>query len=103
MPSFPKPDHCERKATHDRRAKAFRDAVWKRDEHGCIGWKNISGRQVSACARCHRFVERGNGGEVDHVRLRSTHPESKYDPANGRIVCHACNMYLKQHPLERNL
>lgn len=100
MPSFPKPkfvDHCERKATHDRKAKAFRDAVWKRHGAGrasCL---------TATCARCHRFVERGKGGEVDHFRPRSTHPELKYDPANGRIVCHTCNQYLKLHPLEREL
>ena len=99
MPSFPKPkyvDHCERKATHDRRAKSFRDAVWKRNSWG--------GLHVHAhCARCRNVVIRGKGGEVDHIKPRSTHPELKYDPANGRILCHFCNQYLKLHPLEREL
>ena len=102
MPSFPKPDHCERKATHDRRAKAFRDAMWKRDATGAMRDDFVI-RDVASCARCRCHVVRGANGEVDHIKPRSTHPELKYDPANGRIVCHACNMYLKQHPLERDL
>lgn len=95
MPSFPKPDHCDRKATHDRKAKAFRDAVWRRDRRSDIIV------ECARCVRCKKWVQRGKDGEVDHVKPRSTHPELKYDPSNGRIVCHNCNMYLKTHPLER--
>lgn len=98
MPSFPKPkyvDHCERKATHDRKAKAFRDAVWRRERRKdiIVEW--------APCARCHVGCQRGVSGEVDHIKPRSTHPELKYDPTNGRIVCHDCNRFYKTHPLER--
>ena len=99
MPSFPKPkyvDHCERKATHDRKAKAFRDAVWKRDRIS-----DYTPNEVARCQRCRGLVVRGKGGEVDHIKPRSTHPELKYDPSNGRIVCHECNRFYKTHPLER--
>lgn len=98
MPSFPKPDHCDRKATHDRKAKAWRDAAWLTH-----GFKNNSGQQVGVCARCKVFVVRGENGTVDHVQPRSTHPERKYDPSNARLVCAKCNRWLKDHPLERDL
>lgn len=100
MPSFPKPDHCERKATHDRKAKTFRDAVWRNARRGAMR-DTAAIREVAVCARCHALVARGQNGEVDHIKPRSTHPELKYEPTNGRIVCHACNLWYKQHPLER--
>lgn len=85
---FPKPKPTNRQARNRKREREFLDAVW-------------NGKQYGACARCHRMVIRGGSGEVDHIKPRSTHPELKYEPANGRIVCRSCNRYLKTHPKER--
>jgi hypothetical protein len=40
---------------------------------------------------------------VDHVKTRSAYPELKYDVMNSRLTCGPCNLYLKTHPLEREL
>ena len=99
MPSFPKPkfvDHCERKATHDRKAKQWRDAAWKKH-----GYKNNAGQQCGSCARCGRFLVRGEGGTVDHIKSRSAYPELKYDVENSRLGCYQCQTYWKLNPLER--
>jgi 5-methylcytosine-specific restriction endonuclease McrA len=93
-----KPDHCTRKATHDRKAKAWRDAAWKKH-----GFKNSANEECGHCARCQRFIVRGQGGQVDHVKTRSAYPELKYDVMNSRLTCGPCNLYLKTHPLEREL
>ena len=94
---FPKPAkgtaRKARHATRKRREQAFRDAVWN--------YWGVGGDSRAFCARCHREVTRGRGGEVDHVKPRSTHPELAFTPSNGRIVCAPCNRYLKTHPLER--
>ena len=92
----PKPPVVNRKAREERKAKQFRDAVWRRDQVG--GWRQ---HETAYCARCKLLVMRGEGGEIDHIKPRSTHTELKYDPSNGRIVCHDCQMYFKLHPLER--
>lgn len=98
---LPKPnsgsDRLARKRKHDREAKAFRDAVWARDGRYIGGW------QYAECARCHCYISRGDTGTVDHIKPRSTHPELKTDPKNGRLVCVACNGYLKTHPTEREV
>lgn len=95
--AVPKPDHCTRKATHDRKAKSFRDAAWK-----LHGFKNADNEEVGHCARCRRFLIRGVNGTVDHIKPRSTHPELKYDVTNARLACGTCQTYWKTHPLERD-
>lgn len=97
---LPKPgkgvDRCERKRAHDARAKAWRDFAWKRD-----GWKNAQNQECGNCQRCGRFIVRGEGGQVDHIKSRSAYPELKYVNSNSRLTCQPCNLYLKHHPLER--
>lgn len=98
--SFWKPekgaDYCEKKRSRDRAGKAFRDAVWFK-----YGWKDEDGKEVGHCVRCKRYIKRGDTGTVDHKLTRSTHPELKYDPNNGRLACWDCNDYFKKHPTER--
>ena len=98
---FPKPAkgtaRKERRASRRSREQAFRDAVWQTYS------VEVSGYQVARCARCSRMVVRGVNGEVDHIKPRSTHPERAFDPANGRILCHADNLYMKRNPLEREV
>lgn len=97
---LPKPvrgaDHCERKRAHDAKAKAWRDHAWKRD-----GWKNAKNQECGKCARCPAFIVRGENGQVDHIKPRSTHPHLKYDDSNSRLLCAKCNAYVKDHPKER--
>lgn len=93
---FPKPQAKSRKAQHELRGRKFRDAVWARD-----GRKNGIGGQSGNCFRCGVLIVRGETGTVDHKKPRSTHPELKYDPTNGRLACMKCQTYLKLHPLER--
>ena len=94
--AVPKPKSVSRQAKDGRLARAFREAVWKRD-----GFKNGLGTYSGYCARCGKLVCQGDGGQIDHIKPRSTHPELKYDPANARIVCAADNLYYKLHPTER--
>lgn len=98
VPFSPQPKGKTRsyKAERERKARKLRDAVWHRDKVG--GWK---GAESALCARCKVLVMRGDGGEVDHIKPRSTHPELAFDPANARIVCGPCNRFFKTHPLER--
>lgn len=95
---FPKPAVTSRQSKDSRQARAFRVAVWARD-----GAPNGLGTYSGFCARCRRLVCQGHDGQIDHIKPRSTHPELKYEPSNGRIVCRTCNLYLKLHPLERDL
>jgi len=96
---FPKPAKGTTKKLRHRKyengLKRWRDAVWARD-----GWL-LYGKTCGTCKRCGSMVTRGVDGEVDHIKPRSTHPERRYEPSNGRIVCSVCNRYLKTHPLER--
>lgn len=82
-----KPDR--RRNLHKQRMRAFRDAVWSRVSDR-YGWTN--------CHYCRHVVRRGSeffGGEVDHIRPRSTHPELKYEPLNGCVTCRDC--HRKRH------
>lgn len=96
--AVPKPKSVSRQAKDGRLARAFRQAVWARD-----GFKNGLGTYSGYCARCKEPVCQGEGGTVDHIKPRSTHPELKYEPTNGRLACMPCQIYLKLHPLEREL
>lgn len=70
----------------ERRAKAFRAAVWKRAKGLC----------EECGVRCLKTTEMDlRRGEVDHIRPRSLAKSKKYDPQNGRLLC------LKHH-LERH-
>lgn len=99
MIGYPKP--AKGTAKRQRRRKylsglqAWRDAVWSARGVG------PKGQEVAACGFCGLFVHRGVDGEADHIKPRSTHPELRTDPTNGRPVHWRCNRFLKDHPLER--
>ncbi len=76
--------------TDAKRAKAFRDAVWTRDEGKC-----------QACGRhCTRTLTlRGNRGEVHHLRSRRAAPEDLYNPTRAVLVCATCHVLIGLHQL----
>lgn len=93
----PKADPGRRTKTHRSRMAAFRDAVWLRDGLDI-------GELVSAfCYVCRRYVERGNQNtpcEVHHVKSRGAHPETKYDPEVGVILCLCCHQAATDNRIE---
>jgi 5-methylcytosine-specific restriction endonuclease McrA len=97
--AVPKPKNGPSRASvAEAKGRKFREAVWKRD-----GFKNGLGTYSGYCVRCTRLVCQSDNGEIDHRKPKSTHPELKYEPSNGRITCHDCNQWFKNHPLERDL
>lgn len=95
----PKPKHLLKKAEKERKARLFRDAVWKRDRIA-----GSYGNESGLCVKCGAYLERGDGhSEVDHIKPKSTHPELAYDPANGRLTCKPCNLWFKRNPLQREV
>lgn len=98
MIGFPKPKARKRSRVNEQKAKKFRDSVWARD-----GFKNGLGTYSGYCCfpGCGVLITQTENGTVDHIKPRSTHPELKYTPENGRLVCWFHNDYLKRHPLER--
>jgi hypothetical protein len=68
--------------------KAFRDAVWHREElkQAYVG----STYQWALCQYCYEVVRRGHGvfltGEVHH-RISRRHKATRYDPDNGVLLC----------------
>lgn len=66
---------------------AFRDRVWLRDGSG------YGEDEGAPCAQCGRWVFRRRHpfAAVDHIAMRSTSPEKKYDPDNGAIACQTCH------------
>lgn len=88
MPSIPKPGPLKRQKARKarenaKRAKAFRDAVWKAHGPFC----RSCGAYVippQYCVAAHR------AGYVHHL----TKPRSlreKYDSSNGALVCQSCH------------
>lgn len=51
----------------------FRTLVLRRDGNKCV-----------KCGSTERL-------EVDHILPFSSHPESRYDISNGRVLCNACH------------
>ena len=64
--------------TKAQQAKAFREAVWMRDE----GRSRASGTPL----RSSGTVDWTRLGEVHHGRKRSTHPADRFDPSNGILL-----------------
>lgn len=90
----PKADPNKRKRTHKQKMQSFVDAVWERvnDEDG---WTH--------CHYCRCVVKRGSevfDGEVHHVLPRSTHPELKYEPLNGVVLCTDDHRRVTRHEIE---
>lgn len=91
----------QQKAKRDRedanQLKAFRDAVWRREEDAMIGYEAHVPNIVQAMARCQNcgaIVRRGPGiiltGEVHH-RIGRRHKATRYDPDNGILLCRGCH------------
>ncbi len=67
--------------------KAFRDAVWAREQlrdgsYGLAQW--------AACQHCHRWVFREEGREPSadvHHRIGRRNKATRYDPGNGVLLC----------------
>lgn len=64
----------------DTRWRAFRAAILRRDQYHC----QIAGKGCTGAAPL-------DGGHVDHIVLLSMGGQ-KYDPANCRAACQACNL-----------
>ena len=67
----------EKKLSKDEKAKAFRDAVWTRDQ----GKSRASGKKLSRTA-----MDWDRRGEVHHRLKRSTNPDAVYDVGNGILL-----------------
>ena len=78
------------KTQRDRRERQFRDAAWATHRLG-----GPKGEEYAVCAVCKQLTYRGVDGTVDHIKMRSTHPELRYDVSNSRIVHSWCNRQLK--------
>ncbi len=84
---FPKPkprlkDRVESKREADKKAQAFRRAVWVRDD--------------GICQVCRRKVVQTlelvpNRGEVHHMRGRNVSPEDRYNVGKARLLCAVCH------------
>lgn len=79
-----------RKAREDqRKLKAFRDAVWAR-ENLIAGGFGLGDAMVAWCQSCGRVVNRGPRfiltGEVHH-RIFRGNKATRYDPNNGVLLC----------------
>ncbi|GAA2355282.1 hypothetical protein Cme02nite_69300 [Catellatospora methionotrophica] len=68
----------------DTRWRAFRAAILARDRYTC----QIQGKGCTKTAPL-------DGGHVDHIVLLSMGGQ-KYDPANCRAACQACNLARKK-------
>ncbi len=71
--------------------KAFRDAVWLREELKLLGDLRADGRaEIGLCFAClvivQRFEYRPMTGEVHH-RISRRHKATRYDPQNGVLLC----------------
>lgn len=69
------------------KGKAFRDAVWKRDEHRC--------RATGVPLLRSGTVDDTKLGEVDHSIPRSLAPEKVYDTKNGLLLQKRLNRLRK--------
>ena len=75
-------DRVAYKLERDRRAAAFKAAVWKRDE--------------SRCRACGKRVRRTlelvpDQGQVHHRRGRNVAPEDRYNVDRALLLCATCH------------
>ena len=98
VPFSPQPKGRARnvKSARTRELRRAYNQVWADNQVG--GWKE---KETAYCSRCRVLVMRGDGGQIDHIKPRSTHPELRAVVSNLRIVCGDCQAYYKAHPLER--
>jgi 5-methylcytosine-specific restriction endonuclease McrA len=85
--AIPKPravieDRIAYKRGREQQARSFRAQVWLRDEGKC----RVCGRKV-----IHSLELVPNRGDVHHLETRGAHPEKRFDPANGVLLCAVCH------------
>lgn len=76
--------------------KAFQDEVWRRERH--LTFPDSEPETTGArCQNCGRFVYRSFEpfGEVHH-RISRRHKATRYDPANGVLLCHNCHVEVTE-------
>lgn len=66
----------------EKKLKAFRAAVWKRDEGKC----RLCGRRVKRTLELEPLR-----GEVHHLRGRNVAPEDRYTVSRALLVCLECH------------
>jgi hypothetical protein len=79
--------------------KAFRDAVWARESARLS--REDESREWARCQHCARFVMQADGhrhGEVHH-RIGRRAKATRYDPANGVLLCHDCHGKAQRHEI----
>lgn len=77
---------AEKKKSREDEAKAFRDAVWKRDGGKC----RATGQPLGKSGLDDTKV-----GEVDHALLRSTTPDQVFNVTNGILIAKRWNRLRK--------
>jgi 5-methylcytosine-specific restriction endonuclease McrA len=77
----------EKRKSKDEQGKAFRDAVWKRDESRCRATGEPLVRQGTTDSK--------RLGEVDHSIPRSLAPDRIYDVTNGLLLSKHLNRLRK--------
>ncbi len=102
----PKPEPMKRtEARKDRedakRLKAFRLAVWAREQDK-LPWNEADPvKDWARCQHCNRAVWIDAGpyfGEVHHRIPRSICTSAqRYDPANGVLLCRTCHQAAQEH------
>jgi 5-methylcytosine-specific restriction endonuclease McrA len=82
---FLKPKAKNRRYQREKAARAFRDAVWDRDE----------GRCRHCGVWCVRTPREAGGwddiGHVHHLRGRNVAPKDRYNPDRAVLLCAKCH------------
>lgn len=86
-----KADPRRRTRLHKTRMREFVNNVWAL--FGAVTWRHTICDQMAPCEGCGKTVFRRSSpfGAVDHIKPRSTCPEEKYNPSNGKLVCERCH------------
>lgn len=83
-------DRGERKYAREKKASAFRTAVWKDSGYRCY----------QCGCRVRRTLELvPEQGHVHHIVARSLSKAKIYDADNGVVVCGVCHMKLTRHEI----
>lgn len=103
---LPKPNRKREKARKARedaqQLKAFRDAVWLREQVRLMGRsRNLIPDGFARCQYCDLCVFRTRRpyGEVHH-RIGRRNKATRYDPNNGVLLCRECHRAVTEHRIE---